>query len=417
VLASLFLPAWVAAVPLALVAPAEVRPGSSHPNSLSASRVDVRGARVALAIEVQVLSLAEVLPGFDEDLDGRVSTQRITEDAARIGEYVAAHYRLTAAADAASLGASASATAPPTAPWTFLRPSGAAVVRAASLREGLFGELEQYVRVDLFYELPAAPRALGLEVDLFVDTSPEHRDLCVVVWNSVELEAFDLAGRDRRVVLANAEVLARARAPFLRYLAHVTGGRAADGPRAARSVEGAQVSPRPGRRLEWELLLLSALVALAANSPRAGLGAVALGACAGVVGLSVSRFVPLDPRVVRFVTLAAPLSVAYIGLDVLLARTARTRRMEAAVFGVILGLALGLRYLPALAREAATEFQPMSDVPAALAGLAAGLTLLVTAAGLPGLAARPIGRTRAARLFALVALVVGGVKFARLAFG
>lgn len=79
--------------------------------------------------------------------------------------------------------------------------------------------------------------------------------------------------------------------------------------------------------------------------------------------------------------------------------------------------ALGLRCVPELAREAATEFHPMSDVPAAFVGLAAGLTLLVSAAGLPGLAVRPIWRMRGAWLFALVALAIGGVTFTRLAFG
>lgn len=413
--AALFFGPWAVLALLAPGAPTETGLGSSHPNSLSASRVDVRGARVALAIEVQVLSLAEVLPGFDEDLDGRVPAVRITEDAARIGEYVAAHYRIAASGDPSVLTGEADPNAATRSPWASLVPTGAASVREASLREGLFGELEQYVRVDLVYEAPSAPRALGLEVDLFVDTSPEHRDLCVVVWNSVELEAFDLAGRDGRVVLANAEVLARARPAILRYLAHVTGAGVRGAPTAARGIEGALVTPKSGRRMEWELLLLSVLVALAAGSPRAGLGAVALVVCTGIAGLIVSRFVPLDPRVLRFVTLAAPLSVAYIGLDVLLARTARTRLLEATVFGVILGLALGLRYLPELAREAATEFQPLTDVPAALAGLAAGLTLLVSAAGLPGLALRAAWRARAARLLAVVALVAGGVTFARLA--
>jgi hypothetical protein len=411
---ALLLVSWAA---VALSAPAETGLGASHPNSLSASRVDVRGTRVALAIEVQVLSLAEVLPGFDEDLDGRVPAPRITEDAARIGEYVAAHYRLAAASDAATLAGAGTATTPTGAPWTFLVPTGAAGVREASLREGLFGELEQYVRIDLVYEAPTAPRALGLEVDLFVDTSPEHRDLCVVVWNSVELEAFDLAGRDRRVVLANAEVLARARAPFLRYLALVTGARGMGAPTEPRGVEGAEVGPRHDRRLEWELLMLAALVALAASSPRAGLGTVALLMATGLAGVVASRFVPVDARIVRFVTLAAPLSIAYLGLDVLLARTARTRLMETAVFGVIMGLALGVRFLPELAREDATEFQPASDVPAAIMGIGAGLVLLVSAAGLPGLAARPPWRARAARAVALAGLAIGGATFARLAFG
>jgi hypothetical protein len=387
----------------------------SHPNSLSASRVDVRGARVALALEVQVLSLAEVLPGFDEDLDGRVSAERIAEDAARIGAYVAEHYRLHASFPA-SVAVGSGAQAVNVDMWTQLAPTGSAAVREAALREGLFGELEQYVRVDLVYEAPSTFDALSVEVDLFTDTSPEHRDLCVVVWNSVELAAFDLAGHERRVVSASAAALARGRAPFLRYLEQVTGARAPAAPSAARGVEAAPSDARGRRHFEWELLLLSALVALTARTSRAGLGAVAQVALAGVVGLVASRFVPVDPRVVRIATMAAPHSLAYLGCDGLLASTTRTRLMEATVFGALLGLALGLRYMPELAREAATEFQPTSDVPAALAGLSAGQVLLVCAGGLPGFAMRATPRARAAWGIALVALVVGGVIFARLTF-
>jgi len=57
--------------------------------------------------------------------------------------------------------------------------------------------------------------------------------------------------------------------------------------------------------------------------------------------LVVSRFLPVEARLVRFVTLAAPLSVAYLGLDALLARTARTPLMEATDAGNLAGFGGG----------------------------------------------------------------------------
>lgn len=377
----------------------------AHPNSLSASRVDVRGARVVLAIEVQVLSLAEVLPGFDEDLDGRVDGARIAADAQRIADYVAAHYRLAAdpgRGDSASAPKARNESSPGPEAWTWLAPTGAPRVREASLREGLFGELEQYVRVDLVYTVEGPPEALGLEVDLFADTSPEHRDLAVVVWNAVELDAFDLGVRERRVVVANAAALARGRAAFGRYVADFAG-------RAPR---------------EWELALLAAVLALAAPSLRKG--ALVTLALAAAVAVGVATAAPLEvgARGERFLTLAVPLALAYVGLDALVAKAARSRALEALVFGVVIGGRLTLRFGVELAREAPTEFQPTSELGLALFGLAVGAAGLTALAGLTPLGlslASTSDRGAAARealrcLGACAALGVGTLAFARAAF-
>ncbi|MEZ6013486.1 MAG: hypothetical protein R3F49_00095 [Planctomycetota bacterium] len=368
-----------------------------HPNSLSASRIDVRGARVVVAIEVQVLSLAEVIEGFDEDRDGRVEAADITQHADEIGAYLSAHYRVAAApVPPGEAGPAPSSFAGERSGWPALALAEPVSVREASMREGVFGDLEQYVRADLVFAASEAPEALAVTVELFAETSPEHRDLAVVVWNGVEVDAFDLAARDHRLVTASAEALARGRPAFTRYF------------------EG--VARRP--ETWWGLAALAVLLALGARDRKgAAFASLTLGALA-VCGIALASVLvsghPPNPRFVRFVGLAVPLSVAYVGLDSLLARQARPRLLEAAVFGLIAGAALYERFRGELVREAATEFQPASLVRPALQGLGAaalGITLLAALVTFAALRDRATPR----RALAAAALIAGLVEFVRVA--
>lgn len=359
-----------------------------HPNSLSASRIDIRGARLVVALEVQVLSLAEVLEGFDEELDGQVTATEIRAAADRIAEYTSAHYRVGARSASGVGGSRVAPTAEPlngaSGPLARLLTPRSIAVSEAPLRAGPFGELEQHVRIDLVYDLPAASTALDVEVDLFGATSPEHRDLCVVVWNGLELEAFDLTSGERRVVQASQAALARGRPAAGRYFRALTG----------------QV------RAEWALALFAAVLALGARGPRTGLASVVQLALAASLGLALTRALGVDARFVRFVGLAGPLSLAYVGLDVLVAKEPRGRTLEAWTFGLVLGGWVVHRHLAELARDAATEFHPASQVPAALAGLGLGAAVLCGVGSLAGLV--PGGfRRHASRLTGLAALALG----------
>jgi hypothetical protein len=379
---------------LLLVLAAVPERGPAHPNSISASRIDLRGRDLVVAVEVQVLSLAEVVPSLDPDRDGRASDEEINRDAVAIGDYLARHYRLAPLpVDGASESAPVELLVPAgeAATWPFLAPVGAPTVRPAPLREGLFGELEQYVRVELRYVLSETPRVLGVSVDPFADTSPDHRDLCVVVWNGVELAAFDLVAEEARRVTANAEAVARGGSSFARYVA-----------RGLRSA------------LErWPLWLLGFLLPLSTGCrKRRALIALTYGA-AVAAGVGTFGAVTLAGRGARFVALALPLACAYVGADVMLARAARVRWLEALTFGAIAGLAAASALAPELARERATEFHRTSQLVPSLAGVAAATAGVVVLAGLLASTWRGNRAGRAVRTLGGAACALGIVAFVR----
>lgn len=341
-----------------------------HASSLSASRLEVRAdGAVRLTLEVQTLSVVEVLPELDADgnllLDGR----ELAGAGPPLFEYVARHYALTPL-DAAG------------APLPRLRPELLSLVESAP-DDGL-GLASQRLLLELDARAPAPLAGLSIEVSLFEVTSPGHRDFAAVAWEGeperewtfcAETPRLDVAPDPERVAkLARAELVRGARAGLAPEL-------------AAFAVALALASAGRGRRAA---LSASALFA----------GSLALAA------LAITATELAVPH--RLVLLAAALAAPYSGLETALGRAPRAVGVEALLFAVPAGLAAAAPLSERLAGEPR----------AAAAGIAwaAGLALAQLAlAGAAGLAAARLPRPALRAAAALVA-AAGLARFGYLAW-
>ena len=134
----------------------------AHDNSRSRSLLVVEPGQLVHFVKVQAQSAWEVLP---LDPDGNLLVdpdefEAVREDLAR---YVTEHVRL--------------------------RPDGGdslvGVLAEAELVSDDMDALsfQQWIELELRYELTASPRELEIEVSLFLETSPRHQDLCDVIWS------------------------------------------------------------------------------------------------------------------------------------------------------------------------------------------------------------------------------------------
>ncbi|MEM9379843.1 MAG: hypothetical protein AAGB93_07810 [Planctomycetota bacterium] len=307
---------------------------SAHPNSFSISEVHVRGPRIELHLRCQVLSLGEVIEGLDPDLDGHAEEGAIEAHAGAIADYLEAHYRFVPdpGASPGSDPVAESAAGPDVSdPASALARTDALVVEAPLALDPM-NEVSEWIDVKLRYRAEGdAFERLGVHVDLFEDTSPGHRDAAAVVWNGVELGAWEFSfGANAHVFVATDETLERGRPALVRY---------------------AEAAPAAAAR-SWDgLLLLVLLLAAAGSSNRSALATTALFACAVAVGIGAAPEVELKPRQVRFLDLTVPLAAAYVALDDLLHREGRTRFVEPIVFGIVLGAREACALVPELARE------------------------------------------------------------------
>ncbi|MEL6715704.1 MAG: hypothetical protein AAFP86_18125, partial [Planctomycetota bacterium] len=128
------------------VGPAEAGPPAVHPNSFSWSNVFVRRGDVRVELRVQVLSLAEVVAGFDDDLDGHTDPDELLAATDDILSYVTEHYRVVPGAETAAEAANA---------------GGALELRAGTVFEGPLipdplNEVADWIDIVLEYERPDA---------------------------------------------------------------------------------------------------------------------------------------------------------------------------------------------------------------------------------------------------------------------
>jgi hypothetical protein len=206
-------------------------------------------------------------------------------------------------------------------------------------------------------------------MDLFLRTSPTHLDDVVVLWED------GLAAR----ALLDAAVPAQRfeRPPSLRR-ACVVGGFRAGGPGT----------------------LAVLLVALLVASRAAGRDAVVFSVAAGIAVVAHPTLPAVEPRVLG---LAVAMAAAYQGADLALQPERRSRRVEATLFGVLVGLAArGL--LPDLVEGGAGRAH----------------ALLFTAGALvPGLLLAALARALlpAARWVGVALALLGVAVFAARAFG
>lgn len=160
---------WVSAAPAsATVSP----PAAAHPGSLSYSQVFVGGASARLGIRCQALAVLEVIPA-DTDGDGRISADELGAVADQLATYLDEHYRLTA-------------------------DSGGNPRQGRKLEGELVGLVldepglgapaaEQWIEATLDYRTPTVITDMLFDVSVFMDKSPDHRDLCQLTWNDEAL--------------------------------------------------------------------------------------------------------------------------------------------------------------------------------------------------------------------------------------
>lgn len=321
--------------------------GGPHVGSYSLSEIHIRRDQVQLQLRCQVLSLGEVIGPFDPNLDGEMEPGELEENQDAILSYVAEHYSLDYGAERVPL-----------------------TVRSATVIEGPMApdplnEISEWLDIVVDFE-PVdleAFRSLGVKVDLFYDTSPQHRDSAAVVWNGVELGAWQFdQSASTQVFEPSPEMLERNVRPLVRFAA-------AGWKRIFSLLDGA-------------LLALLFVAAGRRGSRASGLSSAAIFAVLMAVGLVAAPMANLLPQHVRFLELAVPLALGYVGLDDLLHNRGRTRILETAVFGLLLGGREATRLAPELAQEASSR-EPLVGFALGLGGALlclAGLAALVLGA-------------------------------------
>jgi hypothetical protein len=141
---------------------------AAHPDSVSSTRIVVRGERATLALRSEERTFLESVP-VDRDGDGKLDAAELRAGSWALADYVASRYRI------AALGrAEPSALELRFVGVHALEPGGGLLAGRRSLELG--------------FELDLPPSCAGLAVEsaLFVESNPLHRDQCEIVWNGAE---------------------------------------------------------------------------------------------------------------------------------------------------------------------------------------------------------------------------------------
>lgn len=160
------LPALIAAM-LLLGAGAAAR----HPNSLSSSRWEIDGSTIRLVLRCQVVSVLEVVPALDADADQWIDEDELAAGREALRAYLAGHYRVRL-----DTGGDPGAG----------RPLPGRLVRLAREEDVAGFVPEQWIVTEWLFEDASPVRDLMLEMTLFFDTSPRHRDFAQIVWAGTE---------------------------------------------------------------------------------------------------------------------------------------------------------------------------------------------------------------------------------------
>jgi len=281
-----------------------------HPNSNSFSAVRVEGAHVSVELHVQSRSVIEALGG-DSDRVGRLAADEIEAARAKLGDYFLDRYRISV-----DTGGE---------PGRGRRLEGRVVSLVPHWRADM-SVPEEWLEVQLAFEAGRAPRDVQIDVSLFAQENPFHRDVCELEWND-DPPARWLFGIDgpswwyQPVAQRRPGVLAE----FLRL--------------GLRQLLAAR---------EATLLLLA--LAVAVRNAR-GLVAVASAFLAAeVLALALAASGAFEPPA-RLAALVAAMSVAYVAAENLLFRGPAGRVPEAAVFGLGHGLLAAVALEPWLRDE------------------------------------------------------------------
>jgi hypothetical protein len=280
-------------------------PDPAHPNSMSRSVLIVKGSALRHELRCQTASLLEVIEA-DTSEDAFLDDAELQAARDEIEAYIAAHYVLR------------TDTGGPL-PEGDDQPEAGVVLRPTLLSltagEPEVGAFVTNQWIDLVFEAhhDALIGDLMLDVSLFRDTSPDHRDLCNLFWNENEpLETLFWMSESRKYFLPDDPPVARALSDWV--------------------LMGGEHILRGWDHLAFVIALI-----------------VAAGGAASVVGVvtafTLAHSVTLALAATGLVTLpsapveaAIALSIAWVGFATLISRAPRARWPEAFVFGLVHGL-------------------------------------------------------------------------------
>jgi len=136
---------------------------------------------VRLELRLEPSGLREVSP--QSDADGRLDAAEVAAARDELGAYLLAHYRLFADRG-------------------FARPLAGVLARLepGHPRAGLGPDGEPWVDCELHFACAEPLAQLGVEVTLFLATSPDHRDFATVRWEGERGGAFVFSGLHPRHV-------------------------------------------------------------------------------------------------------------------------------------------------------------------------------------------------------------------------
>ena len=330
---------------------------SAHDNSRSRSLLVVEPGQLVHFVKVQVQSVWEVLP-LDPDDNLLVEPDEFEAVRDQLARYIIEHVRL--------------------------RPDGGEPLQGSLVVAELVSDdmealsFQQWIELELRYELASAPRELEIEVSLFLETSPRHQDLCDVIWS------------DEPGTVTSEPVRLRFWAGDPRQVA--SSGRPLPAPTVPAGLWAGAL------QLRQDPLALLCLAALLAGCV-AGSGKV-VWAYAASLGAGLVAAESLDGQLTPgAVSLAGGLAVAWVGALNLGSWARKSEAQspgrpvwaEALVFGLLMGLVLAS--------------QASSDSPSWVLGMGAAC-----AAAMAGLLLRILTcRLTAARMLVSLAAIVAGV--------
>lgn len=338
---------------------------AAHDVSVGRTLLVIEGAKVSHFARLQAASVAEVLP-VDADGNGLVTAAELGAIADDLAGYVVAHYRLHPV-DGDGRG--------PNLPGRLV-----SCELVTEDQDAL--AFTQWIEVELERIAPEPPRRLAVELDLFVETSPLHRDALQGLWAEPRAPGEALTGRRFEAEL----------------WAELGGGRPRVVLDSGRRSEGDLFAAGWDRvRATSGAFLALALLAISAGGWRGGLRSVATGAVGLGCGLATA------PAVLPWLP-ALPLAVGLLPLLLGLCLLRRPRVpggfAAAATAGFVGGLALAAAGSP---DESGVALRAVLLLVGGLLGLLA-LSLLRW----PGRAPASTASSPLIRRLAGLAVVAGG---------
>jgi hypothetical protein len=285
---------WLLALIVGLCAPDPV-----HPNSISKSVIAVHGSALRHELRCQTASLLEVIPA-DTNEDGFLDDEELHAARADIEAYVADHYVLR------------TGTGGPSVDDGVVLTSALLSLSAGKPEVGAFASNQW---IDLVFQVhhDELLEDLMLEVTLFKDTSPDHRDLCELTWNDDQpWETLFWMSASRKYFQPDNPPVGRGLSDWVRMgVDHILGG--------------------------WDHLAFVIALIVAAGGVASVAGVVTAFTLAHSVTLALAAtnvlVLPTAP-----VEAAIALSIAWVGFATLISRAPRARWPEAFVFGLVHGL-------------------------------------------------------------------------------